>query len=161
MLANFEQLKDQIRQLADVVNAFKSEAVQLLVVQLLLSAELSAAEPDEEPKLPAEAAKGKRPRSRSTKAPNADPGGTKAPPKERKAAAGVGKPGGTATLTRLIGDGFFGKPKTIKEIVDHCQTKLALKFTQPAFSGPLIRAVRDGKLKRGKNKDGQFEYSKP
>jgi hypothetical protein len=35
---------------------------------------------------------------------------------------------------------------------------MASKFKQSDFSGSLARYVRDGKLKRSKNSEGQYEY---
>jgi hypothetical protein len=62
-------------------------------------------------------------------------------------------------LDRLVSEGFFKKPRTIKELVEHCSHNLALKYKQSDFSGPLGRLTRDVKLKRTKNADKQYEYS--
>ena len=48
---------------------------------------------------------------------------------------------------------------TIKNIVEHCDQNLALKYKQSDFSGALGRYVRDGKLKREKNDENQYEYT--
>ena len=56
---------------------------------------------------------------------------------------------------------WVSKPKTIGDIVKHCEHNMARKFKQNEFSGKLARLVRDGVLKRGKNADGQYEYKKP
>lgn len=150
MIPNFDSLKKQLRELAGVVNEFKSEAVQLRVIELVLGTSDEGDRPSEEEGRPSHSPKQKR----STK-------------KARRTAANAkssirsGKPGGAAMLTRLLNEGFFAKPKTIKSIVEYCDLKLGFKYPQPAFSGPLVRAVRDDKLKRLKNKDGQYEYSNP
>jgi hypothetical protein len=62
------------------------------------------------------------------------------------------------TLETLVVDGFFKTPKTIGQIVEHCDTSLAMKYKQSDFSGPLMRLVREKRLIRKKNTDGQYEY---
>ena len=69
-----------------------------------------------------------------------------------------GRPGGTVTLDTLVADSFFKSPKTIGQIVEHCDTSLAMKYKQSDFSGPLMRLVREKRLTRKKNTDGQYEY---
>src|SRR2546428_695278 len=70
------------------------------------------------------------------------------------------KPGALATLTRLLGEGFFKTGKTIGDIVKYCETTLALPYKQSDFSGKLVRLVRDKKLTREKNAEGQYEDRK-
>jgi hypothetical protein len=72
---------------------------------------------------------------------------------------GSGRPGGKVMLDRLVGENFFKKPKTIKQIVEHCEHNLAFKYKQSDFSGPLGRLTRDGALTRKKNADKQYEYA--
>lgn len=152
MIPDFDSLKKQLRELASVVNEFKSEAVQLRVIDLVLGA--PTADQDDgvpnEVQPPSHAPKRKR---RTKKSRGSEAKG--------KSSIRSGKPGGAAMLTRLLDDGYFAKPKTIKSIVEHCDSKFGFKYPQSAFSGPLVRAVRDDKLKRLKNKDGQYEYSNP
>jgi len=68
--------------------------------------------------------------------------------------------GAAATLDELIGRGYFAKPRTIGAIVEYSRDSLARIIKPNDVSGPLGRFVRDGKLSRTKNADGQFEYVK-
>jgi len=156
MIKNFDEIKRQLSELAPAINSFKSEAVQLRVVELIFrggaeATDVHVADANGEASSASSQRRGRRSKS---KAPAPADGDAKA------RAKGVGRPGGLSMLGQLFSDGFFAKARTIGDIVDHCGTNLAMKFKQPEFSGPLIRFVRDGKLKRVKNKDHQYEYSK-
>ena len=146
MIKNFDVIKEQLRELAGVINTFKSEAVQLRLIELVFeAADGGGSTPDAE--------KPRRRKAQAKAAPAANKEGAAA--KSR----GSRRPGGKNTLDRLRGEGFFKKPKTIKQLVEHCDHNLALKYRQSDFSGPLGRLTRDGKLKRTKNADKQYEYS--
>ena len=95
------------------------------------------------------------PRKRSRKVAKIDSAGT---PQKATRAPAKGRPGGKATLDTLVGDDFFKSPKTIGQLVEHCDTSLAMKYKQSDFSGPLMRLVREKRLTRKKNTDGQYEY---
>lgn len=156
MIKNFEEVKAQLRELADVINAFKSEAVQLRLVDLVFNAvsgeEIQKESPKDEPHSPSGRGSSRRKRRRPTPIANSSSGDTA---KTRS----TSRPGGKATLARLLSDGFFKKPKTIGQIVEHCDHNLALKYAQSDFSGRLARYVRDGQLRRTKNTENQYEYS--
>jgi len=64
-------------------------------------------------------------------------------------------------ITQLLGDGFFKTPRTISAIVAHCSASKGHHYKANECSPSLLRLLRDGKLKREKNKDGQYEYTKP
>lgn len=66
--------------------------------------------------------------------------------------------GAVATLIKLVEDGFFNEPKSIGNIVEHCDHNLARKFKANEFSGKLGRLVREGTLTRTKNSENQYEY---
>lgn len=155
MIRNFDEVCKQLKELAPIINAFKSEVVQLRVVELVIGADHGAVEVEEEEKATSShkgATKKKIAKRRSPK-----------PKAEKKkvgsAPARSGRPGGSVTLSLLIESGFFKKPKTIGAIVEHCDVNLALKYSQSDFSGPLARQVRDKVLKRQKNGDNQYEYT--
>lgn len=57
-----------------------------------------------------------------------------------------GRPGGKSMLDRLVSESFFKKPKTIKQVVEHCEHNLAFKYKQTDFSGALGRLTRSGTL---------------
>lgn len=157
MIKDFDTVRTQLRELAEVINAFKSEAVQLRIIDLVIGGAplagkleiLPPANPDEQTALKSRSRKRAR---KTTKLDSTDaiPKTTRAPSK--------GRPGGRATLETLVTDGFFKSPKAIGQIVEHCDTSLAMKYKQSDFSGPLMRLVREKRLTRKKNPDGQYEY---
>ena len=161
MIKNFDEVKKQLGELAGVINAFKSEAVQLRIIELVLRsgggedhgptvAETEVPKEDESSRVP-----GRRRR-------RAKPGGsTEAESAEspaRKRARKANGSGPMPTLEILIGEDFFKKRQTIGQIVEHSQSSKARLFKPNEISGSLGRLVRSGKLKREKNADGQFEY---
>jgi hypothetical protein len=155
MIKNFEETKRQLAELAMVLNSFKSEAVQLRIIELVLQS--GAPERRETP--PADdqgdASSAARTRRRKAKASVTTPNGGEQVTKGRRR-GGVGGP--VPTLELLIDEGFFSKHQTIGQIVEHCGSSKARNFKPNEISGPLGRLVRSNKLKRKKNADGQFEY---
>lgn len=152
MIKNFDEIKKQLKELAEVINAFKSETVQLRMVELILRdrpENLEEVEEDEE--VEDETPKAKR-RKRQPKAASSDSGGG------RKRSNGSGP---VATLDLLLNEQFFKNPQSLSQIVAHCSSDKARIFRLSDMSGPLGRFVRDGKLKRKKNEQGQYEYSQP
>ena len=140
------------RPLAEVVNAFKSEAVQLRIIDLLFGA--SRREDEETEASVTE--NGGRSRAARRRSPEKAENGNGS--SDRKAGRAGGRPGARATLSKLHADGFFKKPQTLGALVKHAETNMALKYNQSDFSGSLARYVRDGKLKRTKNSENQYEY---
>ena len=68
--------------------------------------------------------------------------------------------GPVSTLAKLADGEFFNTPQSMKSIIEHCEVNLARKIKQTDISGKLARMVREQVLKRAKNADGQYEYSK-
>ena len=152
MLKDFDAVKGQLKELAEVVNAFKSEAVQLRIVELVLSVpEREDGDPDAQPT--PDHARRSPARRRAAKPENGNENG------ERMGSRRSGGRGARATLSKAMTAGYFKKPHTLGELVQHAETNMASKFKQSDFSGSLARYVRDGKLKRVKNSEGQYEYS--
>jgi hypothetical protein len=152
MLESFDAVKGQLKELAEIVNAFKSEAVQLRIVELLFGA---SKREDEKAETPATENGGRRRAARRRPAVQAENGNGSA---DRKPARAGGRPGARATLSKVHAEGFFKKPQTLGALVKHAETNMALKYKQSDFSGSLARYVRDGKLKRMKNSESQYEY---
>lgn len=158
MIKDFETVRSQLKELAEIINAFKSEAVQLRIVDLIiggapLESKLerpSAITPDQQEKSKGRSKKTLRKPSKIESSASS-PKATRSPAK--------GRPGGKATLEGLVESGFFKTPKTIGAMVEHCDTTLAMKYKQSDFSGPLMRLVREKLLTRKKNSDGQYEYA--
>lgn len=144
-------MKKQLGELASVLNAFKSEAVQLRLLDLLLGQE-TAEEPSKKQRHNRSAKRAERkpvPATASEESPGK---------KRKKAVSGTGAP---ATLVQLLSTAFFNKPRTINDIIEHCKHKLARNFKANEFSGKLGRMVRNEELTREKNSDNQYEYKKP
>ncbi len=148
MIKNFDDIKKQLKELAEVVNGFKSEAVQLRIIDLVFGYEGNTEE-----EIPVVS----QTKKRSTKKKKASKTAKKTAKKSGNRPSGQGA---IATLTNLVDGSFFNKPKTIANIIEHCDHNLARKFKANEFSGKLSRLVRDGGLMRSKNKDGQYEYIK-
>jgi hypothetical protein len=70
------------------------------------------------------------------------------------------RPSPATIIDNLISSQFFNERRTISQIIDHCRNKLACTYKPNHISGSLTRAVRNKKLEREKNSDGQFEYFK-
>ncbi len=152
MMEKFEKAKKQLAELATVLNAFKSETVQLRILDLVLGGE-STGEESGQPK------GGKTSgRTRARRVPKTEKAAAVAPSKRKKSPAGTGAP---ATLTQLVAGNFFDKARTINDIIEHCRVNLARTFKANEFSGKLARMVRNGELTRRKNADKQYEYKKP
>lgn len=154
MIKNFEEVKQQLREFAEIVNSYKSEAVQLRLVELVLGREGSGAdeEEDEERKPPP---RKRGPTRRSVLKEVGDGASDETPPTRSRS----GRLGGRAVLSRLFDDKFFASPKTINAIVEHAEANLATRLKQSDLSGPLARYVRERKLTRVKNTDDQYEYT--
>lgn len=158
-MPELDEMQKQLKAIAEVVNAFKSESVQLRVVEVLL-AQMGAspartATPDFTP-----AKKTKRRKSSIKVAPETA-NAAEAHPKAsaRKPARTSASPGAYAMITQLLGDGFFKTPRTISDIVAHCGTSKGHYYKANECSPSLLRLLRDTKLTRKKNKDGQYEYT--
>ncbi len=152
MIENFETVKKELKELAGVINAFKSEAVQLRIVELILGA--SVIQENQVPEKETVPQKQKRKKQKAA-AKSADVTGKDA--KKKVASPGTGA---VAAMTQLAEGDFFTKPRTIKDIIDHCSDNLARKFKSNEFSGKLARMTRNGELTRKKNADNQYEYTK-
>jgi len=150
MLKNFDELKKELTQLASVINLYKSEAVQLKIVELVFQ-EQEAAAPPEEPV-------GASQRRRRAKTVIAGSSSKTSPKPKKNSVQKSGKMGSVSVLNRLIGDGFFKTRRPLSAILEHSRSKLAANIKPNDMSGPLARFVRSGKLDREKNKEGQFEY---
>lgn len=158
MIENFEVVKKQLSELSDIINKFKSEAVQLRIIELVLGGATALSEqgadtdtaPAATPKKP-----GRKTRPRKAKPAAADSDKPKANKPRAKSGAGP-----IGTLRKLADEGYFNKKHTISEIREYCQTKLAQNFKTNDLSPALGRLTRDKTLEREKNAENQFEYFK-
>jgi hypothetical protein len=152
MIKNFEALKNQLRELSELVDLFKSEAVQLRLVELVLLGNTeSPEESDDEPPAKPTRAPGRARRRKGGKG------------EEKTGQAGAtkargGRLGAQGALNQLIHEKFFANKQTIGAIIEHCKARKARTFKPNELSGVLARFTRDNRLKRDTNKDGQYEY---
>ena|ERR1700685_4790518 len=149
MIKNFDEVKKQLAELSSVINKYQSEQVQLKIVEFVFRGAVPE-QTDEAPDPPQ-----RRGRRRKAKAKVADDK-KKVPGAKKSAARGAGPAG---TLEQFIQEGFFNQKRTIGAVVDHCKAK-ARNYKNNELSGPLGRLVRNNKLSRAKNSDGQWEYTK-
>ena len=64
-------------------------------------------------------------------------------------------------VINLIESGFFATPQTSQNIREYLQHKRGLIFTLEQLSVVMLRVLRDHKLDRDKNAEGQYEYKNP
>ena len=160
MIKDFDLVKKQLTELASVLNTFKSEQVQLRIVELVFGGEDTSEGVDEA--LHHQSLKSGRKRKRTkaeVKVPQKSGTKTSAAKKSQKPRSSGGA---TDTLKQLVADGYFKTPKLIGEIVEHCKTKLAKTYKSNELSPGLGRLVKDKVLDRDKDaKTKQFSYKKP
>jgi hypothetical protein len=146
-MKDLDSIKKELAELATVVNAFTSEAVQLRVLEYVLESDTKPIEPR---------TKQSTPRRRRVGPKSQEAIETKAQaPKVKK-----GRPSAATQLEKLLEEGFFNKKRTISEMISHMGTKKGQHFKANEISPPLLRFVRDQKLEREKNADDQYEYVK-
>ena len=157
MIKNFSELKKQLQELSSVINSFESESVQLRIVELIFQSENleddeeSSSSPDLQQRRPRR--RKKTPRSKGV----AKGKQAKSTPKRKTTG---GKKGPATILGELIDEDFFQSKRTINAIIEHASSQKARIFRANELSSPLARFVRDKRLKRQKNSDGQYEYYK-
>ena len=151
MIKNFIGIKRQLRELSAIINSFKSEAVQLRLVDLIFQGIDITGEEEGTARIGTQRTRARRKTTKPTK--------KKTQTKDKKTTK-AGRVGPATTLTQLIGEGFFQSKRTITDIINHVGKKKAHKFKANELSGPLARFVRDGRLDRDENREGQYEYYK-
>ena len=172
MLKDFNKIKAQLKELSTVLNSFKSEAVQLKIVELLM--EGVPVEKITE-KAPAPAKRGSK-KAATKKAANIVEPTLATMPKKRGRPKLVQtkktvkpavkrtrkKTGPTSVLRQLIAEDFFSTSRPIAEIVKHCNEKLGMSVKSNDFSGLLMTHIKNNQLKREKDPaNGVYEYMNP
>lgn len=153
-IEDIQDKKKYLAELATVLNSFKSEAVQLRLLEHLLG-DIGVDEGQVQPNGNPKSSPRRRPKQPK---PSADNGGSGSPAKKKSAASG---PGAVATVAQLVEGDFFKKPRTIGDILEHCKHNLARSFKANEISGKLGQLVRSKQLTRAKNADHQYEYKRP
>lgn len=141
-----EKLKKQLIEISEVVNLFKSEAVQVKVIDRLLDVMIDAERSDADTN---ETLHKKGPKQRSNES-NYEHG------------AGRKKPGATKVLNQLLtGTDFFETHRSISSIADYCKTNYDSDFKTSELSGILLKLANEHKLRRERsNTNNRFEYVK-
>lgn len=158
MIKDFETVKNQLKELSEVINNFKSEAVQLRIIELIFKGvkvkdPQDIEEEEEEEEIEKEIKTDLKPKKKAkNKKTESDDKGTK------KTGAGKSTPSPYATLEKLHSDGFFKTKRLIGDIKTHCKDKLALTYQSSDLSPVLIKMIKDDKLNRTKNNENQYEY---
>ena len=156
MIGDFDVVKKQLQDLSEIINCFKSEAVQLKVVELLIQKiDVRADQPPQKGRSAPPQKEANRQRKGSKKAGAGAPKQRAEKPRQTKG----GRPGPGAILAELIATGFFKQPKTVQDIVDHCKSVNARTYTTSELCPALTRSLRRSALKRTKNEDHQYQYS--
>jgi hypothetical protein len=75
-----------------------------------------------------------------------------------KPALRTGRPGPKVMLESLIADGYFAKPRVIGDMLKHIEEKKTHRYATSDFTATLQRLVRQSKLERSRNAQGQYEY---
>ena len=138
-----DKLKKQLIEISEVVNSFKSEAVQVKIIDKLFDAmsETDKVEGDTELN------------NKSILKPSNDRNSY--PLSERK------KPGATKVLNQLLSTDFFNAPQSISSIAGFCKDNFNSNFKTSELSGILLKLAKEHKLIRERNNDNnRFEYVK-
>ncbi|RYY37772.1 MAG: hypothetical protein EOP46_01500 [Sphingobacteriaceae bacterium] len=142
MNKQMERLKKQLAEISEVVNTFKSEAVQVKIAEKLFDVLIEIERPESEND-PYKRARKLRPEDNY----NANP--------VRK------KPGATRVLNQLLNTDFFNVPRSISAIASFCKEHYDSDFKTSELSGILLKLANENKLKREKSKDNnRFDYVK-
>lgn len=147
MFSNIDPLKGELTKLAGILNQFKSESVQVKLLEILLGRQAPSAAPAAVAAVEQPRRKGRPPGS-----------GKKAAPAKGKVRKERSKMGATGAINALLKLGYFKTRRTIAEVVDACESKVGATIKVTNLSGPLARFVQEGRLQRAKNKEDKFEY---
>ncbi|QEC75568.1 hypothetical protein [Mucilaginibacter ginsenosidivorax] len=144
MSKHIEKLKKQLVEVAEVVNSFQSEAVQVRIIDRLLDVMIESERAD---------ADGSEIFSKK---------GRKLRPDDENAAnTGRKKPGATKILNQLLSTDFFDEQRSISSIANYCKEQFDSDFKTSELSGILLKLANENKLRRERsNENNRFEYIK-
>ncbi len=135
-----EKLKKQLLEISDVINAFKSEAVQVKIVERLLDTMMEGDRETDE---------------------NINRGRIRhfvsdEHPRQRES---LRKPGATKVLNQLLQTDYFDQPHSISDIATHCKEQYDSDFKTSELSGILLKLANESKLRRERSEENnRFEY---
>jgi hypothetical protein len=84
----------------------------------------------------------------------AEPDGKKTAALRRSAS----RPGPKEAIQGLIDSGYFGSPRLLGNIRDELRDRRGLSYKSTDLSPVMVRLLREGRLKRRRNEDAQYEY---
>jgi hypothetical protein len=144
MSKQIDELKKQLVEISDVVNSFKSEAVQVRVVDRLLDAII---ENERSENIWNGIANKRSNTINATINSKYDVGGV-----EKKL-------GATKILNQILHTDYFDTPHSIAAIAEYCKEFYASDFKTSELSGILLKMANEHKLVRQRNLDNnRFEY---
>lgn len=150
-----EKFKKQLLEISEVVNAFKSEAVQVKIIERFFTilTDFDKGDNYENSNNISQQAHGRSDRLGRDQEGNYT--------STRQAARIDRKPGATRILQQLILSDFFDTPRTISDITMHCKSEYKAYFQTSELSGILLKLIKEHKLQRQRNLlTNRFEYVK-
>jgi hypothetical protein len=143
MSKHIEKLKKQLLEISEVVNSFRSEAVQVKIIDRLLDAIIESEKGDIEG-IDAFNKRGRKPKSGDD---------------DENFSTGRKKPGATKILNQLLSTDFFNARHSISEIAEYCKEHYDSDFKTSELSGILLKLAKENKLRRERSNDNnRFEY---
>jgi hypothetical protein len=144
MSKHIEKLKKQLIEISEVVNSFRSEAVQVRVVDKLLDAMIESEKADID---------GNEIFNKKSYKHRSDGEGIYYPARSTK------KPGATKVLNQLLSTDYFHTPHSISSIASYCKDNFDSDFKTSELSGILLKLANENKLRRERsNENNRFEY---
>jgi len=144
MSKHIEKLKKQLTEISEVVNSFKSEAVQLKIVEKLLDVLVDF----DKNEIESTELLNKRGHRKNDYDSDNYP-----------FAQGRKKPGATKILNQLLSTDFFVTPRSISSIATYCKDNFDSDFKTSELSGILLKLANENKLRRERSNDNnRFEY---
>ena len=144
MSKHIEKLKKQLVEVAEVVNSFQSEAVQVRIIDRLLEVMIESEKVD---------ADGSEIFNKKGRRMRADD--------DSFASTGRKKPGATKILNQLLATDFFDQSRSISSIANYCKEQFDSDFKTSELSGILLKLANENKLRRERsNENNRFDYIK-
>jgi len=150
MSKHTEKLRKQLLEISEVVNAFRSEAVQVKIIDRLLDSIIDGERHDGDGELKIQDLRGRKRRN------DFEEEGSEGRIRGRK------KPGATKILNQILHTDFFDTRRSIAAIANYCKDTYDSDFKTSELSGILLKLANEGKLKRERNNENnRFDYLKP
>lgn len=151
MSKHTEKLRKQLLEISEVVNAFRSEAVQVKIIDRLLDSIIEGDRHDTD----GDFSKLQERRNRKFRSESSEDDGADSRIRGRK------KPGATKILNQIIHTDFFDVPRSIAGIANYCKEQYDSDFKTSELSGILLKLSNEHKLRRERNNENnRFDYVK-